>query len=345
MMENQLFNLEKIREFTSPIENLQGKVNQITKIAEKLEGEKQLISQYFDDESFSNQLNELTNFLSNIYKNLEKISNNNINRFLDLQNKLLNKYKNNFKDHLKLISLNEINTKIIGLDLIENRKISKIISQTSYISSIGINQWLELIDALNRNSLFLSSVEQLKKYYTNLIDKRLKDELSRFTDSIDSSLIKEFEQQFYLNHELTYEDFLQTVENKLTEEELLAKKKFVNKRKEKREIEELKKNQEEQTETYENYLKFSDKEFERRERKKKREKLTDVILNGNQKKLELSDEVSEKIQKFKLQFDKKFKENYLNQKDDDKDPIELIRERKKKKEKEYKDFKNHFESD
>ena len=205
MMENQLFNLEKIRDFTSPIENLQGKVNQITNIAEKLEEEKRLISQYFDDESFSNQLNELTNFLSNIYQNLEKISNNNINRFLDLQNKLLNKYKNDFKEHLKLISLNEINTRIIGLDLIENRKISKIISQTSYISSIGINQWLELIDALNRNSLFLSSVEHLKKYHSNLIDKRLKDELSRIPDSIDSSFIKEFEQQFYLNPELTYE--------------------------------------------------------------------------------------------------------------------------------------------
>ena len=91
-------------------------------------------------------------------------------------------------------------------------------------------------------------------------------------------------------------------------------------------------------------MKFSHKEFERRLRKQKREKLTDVIVDGNQKKLELSDEVSEKIQKFKLQFDKNFKENYLNQKDDDKDPIELIRERKKKKEKEYKKFKNHFES-
>jgi len=344
-MENQLFNLEKIRDFTSPIENLQGKVNQITNIAEKLEAEKRLISQYFDDESFINQLNELTKILSNIYKNLENISNNNINRFLDLQNKLLNKYKNDFKEHLKLISLNEINTKIIGLDLIENRKISKIISQTSYISSIGINQWLELIDALNRNSLFLSSVEQLKKYRSNLIDKRLKDILSRIPDSIDSSFIKEFEQQFYLNNELTYEEFLQTAENKLTEQELLARKEFVNKRKEKHEIEELKRKQEEQTETYKNYMKFSDKEFERRERKKKREKLADVIVNGNQKKLELSDEVSEKIEKFKSKFDKNFKENYLNLKDDNKDPIELIRERKKKKEKEYKKFKNHFEPD
>lgn len=343
-MENQLFNLEKIREFTSPIENLQGKVNQITNIAEKLESEKRLISQYFDDESFINQLNELTKILSNIYKNLENISNNNINRFLDLQNKLLNKYKNDFKDHLKLISLNEINTKIIGLNLIENRKISKIISQTSYISSIGINQWLELIDALNRNSLFLSSVELLKIFYSNLIDKRLKDELSGIPDSIDSSFLKEYEQQFYLNPELTYEEFLQTVENKLTKQELLVRKEYVNKRKEKHKIEELKKKQEEQTETYKNYFKFSEKEFERRERKRKREKLINVILDGNQKKLELSDEVSEKIEKFKSQFDKNFKENYLNQKDDDKDPIELIRERKKKKEKEYKKFKNHFES-
>jgi len=343
-MENQLFNLEKIRDYASPIENLQGKVNQISNIAEKLEVEKRLITQYFDDESFINQLNEITKILSNIYKNLENISNNNINRFLELKNNLLNKYKNQFKDQLKSISFNEIKTKIIGLNLIENRKISKIISQTSYISSIGINQWLELIDALNRNSLFLSSVELLKKYYSNLIDNRLKDELSGIPDSLDSSFIKEFEQQFYLNPKLTYKEFLQTVENKMTEQEILTRKEFVNNRKEEYKIEELKKKQEEQTETYKNYFKFSDKEFERRERKKKREKLSNVIIDGNQKKLELSDEVSEKIEKFKSQYNKNFKENYLNQKDDDRDPIELIRERKKKKDKEYKKFKNHFES-
>ena len=80
-------------------------------------------------------------------------------------------------------------------------------------------------------------------------------------------------------------------------------------------------------------------------RKEKREKLADVIVDGNQNELELSNEVSEKIKKFKMEFDKNFKEKYLNQKDDDKDPIELIREIKKKKEIEYKKFKNHFESD
>ena len=63
------------------------------------------------------------------------------------------------------------------------------------------------------------------------------------------------------------------------------------------------------------------------------------------KKLELSDEVSEKIEKFKLKFDKKSNENYLTKEDVNGDPLKIIRERKEKKEKEYKKYKDHFESD
>lgn len=98
-------------------------------------------------------------------------------------------------------------------------------------------------------------------------------------------------------------------------------------------------------ETYESYLKFSKKEFERRLRKKKREKLTSVSISGNQKKLELSDEVIEKIEKFKVKFDKRSEKNYLPKENIDEDPLKIIRERKKKKEKEYQKFKDHFESD
>ena len=67
--------------------------------------------------------------------------------------------------------------------------------------------------------------------------------------------------------------------------------------------------------------------------------------NGDQKKLELSDEVTEKIEKFKMNLDKKSDENYLLKEDIHEDPIKIIRDRKKKKEKEYKKFKDHFESD
>ncbi len=344
-MENQLFNLNKIRELTSPIENLQGKVNKIANLVNQFESEKLIVSQYSDNESFLNQITDITIILESINKNLKNIFNNNISEFLDLKHKLTNKYKIDLKNNLKLIDLNKNSTIIIGISLIEKKSISKIITHISYTPSISITQWLELIDALNQNTLFLSSAENLQKSFLKIIKKRLDHELEKIPNNTPSSIIEEFEQQFNINYKITYEEFLKTLESKLTEEELQVKKELLSKSKQKQEFEELKKNQEVQMETYESYLKLSKKEFERRLRKKKREKLTDVSEIGNQKNLELSDEVTEKIEKFKMKLDKKSDENYLLKEDIDVDPIKIIRERKKKKEKEYKKFKDHFESD
>jgi len=344
-MENQLFNLKKIRELTSPVENLQGKVNKITNLVNQFESEKFIVSQYSNNESLLSQITDLTIILESINKNLKNFFNNNINEFLHLKHRLTNKYKNDLKNNLKLIDLNKNYIIVIGHSLIEKRNISKIITQISYISSISINQWLELIDALNQNIIFLSSAEKLQESFFKIIKKRLEYELKKIPNDTPSSIIEEFEQQFNINYRITYEEFLKTLESKLTEEELQVKKELLSRSKQKQEIKELKKNQEEQMETYESYLKFSKKEFERRLRKKKREKLTDVSESENQKKLELSDEVTEKIEKFKMKFDKASDKDYLLKEDLDEDPIKIIRERKKKKEKEYKKFKDHFESD
>jgi len=344
-MENQLFNLTKIRELTLPIENLQGKINKITNLVNQFESEKLSVSQYSDNESFLNQITDLTIILESITKNLKNVFNNNINDFLSLKHKLTNKYRKDLKNNLKLIDSIKNYTIAIGHSLIEKRSISKIITQISYTPSISITQWLELIDALNQNTLFLSSTENLQKSFLKIIKKRLDYELKKIPNDTPSSNIEEFERQFNINNELTYENFLKTIESKLTKEELKVKKELLSKRKQKQEFEELKKTQEVQMETYESYLKLSKKEFERRLRKKKREKLTDVSESGNQKNLELSDEVTEKIQKFKMKFDKKSDKNYLLKEDIDVDPIKIIRERKKKKDKEYKKFKDHFESD
>ncbi|NVM18200.1 MAG: hypothetical protein HWN80_10825 [Candidatus Lokiarchaeota archaeon] len=344
-MENQLFDLKKIREITSPIENLQGKVNQLANLVNQFESEKLKISQYSDNEFLLTQITDLTPVLESINKKLKKIFTNNINKFLNLNHKLTIKYKTNLKNTLKLFDLNEDNTITVGQSLIEKRKISKIITQVSYTPSISIKQWLELIDALNENTVFLSSAEKLQKSYLKIVKKRLEYELKKIPFETPSSIIEEFEKQFNTNHDLTYEKFLKTIKSKLTEEELQIKKELLAKSKQKQEIEELKKTQEEQTETFESYLKLSEKEFERKLRKRKREKLIDVKESENQKKLELSDEISEKIEKFKMKFDKKSDENYLAKENIDEDPLEIIRERKKKKEKEYKKFKDHFESD
>jgi len=344
-MENQLFNLKKIRELTSPVEALQGKVNQITNLVVQFESEKLKISDYSENESFLNQITEIANILNSININLKTTFTSNINEFLRFNNKLINKYKTNLKSNLKLVDINSNNTREIGQSLIEKKNISKIITQISNTPSISIKQWLELIDALNQNTIFLLSAKKLQKSYLKIVKNRLASELKKIPINTPSSIIEEFEQQFNLYHDLTYERFLKTMKSKLTEEELQAKKESLTRSKQKQEIEELKKKQEEQTESYESYLKLSEKEFERKRRKGKREKLIDVIESKNQKKLELSEEVSEKIEKFKMKFDKNSNENYLVKENIDEDPIKVIRERKKKKDKEYKKFKDHFESE
>jgi len=83
------------------------------------------------------------------------------------------------------------------------------------------------------------------------------------------------------------------------------------------------------------YFKYSRQELERRKRREKRKKLKD-LQDKPAEEVEITPEISEKIQEYKEKLDSSFKEKYLIQKDDSTDPLDLIRERKKAKEKEYK---------
>ncbi|NHJ20291.1 MAG: hypothetical protein EAX91_05055 [Candidatus Lokiarchaeota archaeon] len=344
-MENQLFNLKKIRELLSPIEQLQSNINQLENSINQFNTQKNYISTSTKNETFLTQINDISNLIENINVNFKIVLTNNINSLLYIKNKLTNKYKKNLKDNLKKVDLKSIHTKSIGQSLIEKKSISKIKNEISYTPSVSTKQWLELIDALNRNILFANSAKKLQDNYLKNIKNKLTNELEKIPNKTPPSIIEEFKAQFNKNHDLTYEDFLKIFDGKFTEKELQIKEELVSKRKQKQEIEELKKKQEEQTETYESYLKLSEEEFERKLRKRKREKLTDVKEPGKQRKLELSDEVTEKIQKFKMKFDKDSNDNFLTKEENGIDPIKIIRERKRKNKKEYQKYKNHFESD
>ncbi len=345
MSNNQIFNLEKIKEISHPIEDLQIELNQINSTSSKIAKNIQLIEYEFDDKNLLSQITTIKELLQNIKNRIDKISNINLNRFLDFQNQLIIKYKEIFKDSLKKISLNRDLTKNIGLILVEDKKISKIIEFVSHVPSIEIANWLDLLDSLKHNTIFSKSIKKTKDYYEKIIQIKLKEELKRIPEDVHPELIEEYENYFKENPNLTFNEFYQTFENQLTQEELSEKRAIIQKVKEKEELEKLKKRQEEQKTTYENYLKLSDREFKRLRRKKSREKLTEISKKSDENNLiEISDEVSEKIKKFKSQFEKSFDEKYMIQKDEDKDPIDLIRERKKRKDKEYKQFEDHFEN-
>lgn len=344
MNNNQTFNLEKIKEFSLPIEKLQVNLNQMSEESRNINLLYKNIENNFNNRIFVSQIKEIKEILSSINKNLILISNNNITKFLDFQDSLLKKFKDGFKDRIKNLNLSGGEVKIIGLNLIEGKKISKIIETVSFVSSIELSLWVDLLDSLKYNTYFLKSISKMRIYYEDLLQKKLKRELNKIPNDTDQNLINEFEQAFIVNPDLIFEDFIHNSENLLTQKELNTKEKIIKVAKAKEELEQLKKTQEKHKDTYEDYFKFSEREFKRLRRKESREKLMEITTRTKDlKELEISDEVSEKIKKFKSQLDKSFEEKYLVQKDDEKDPLDLIRKRKERKEKEYKKYKNHFE--
>jgi centrosomal protein CEP76 len=345
MSNQQLFNLEKIKQLTNPIEQLQTELNQLNIIYSKISNNTKDFKNELADEHLLSQIEFVEDILQEISKKLISLSKSNLNKFLNLQDNLIKKYKKTFKNNLKELNIDEDTTKKIGLFLIEKKSICKIIDYVSYIPSIEINQWLELLDSLKHNTLFVKSVKKTKTYYQQIIQIRFQNELRKIPKNTDSELIEEFKKAFIENPDLTFGEFLKFIENQLSKEELKAKREFIEKLKEKEEFEKLKKKQEQQKELFEEYLKLSDKEFERLRRKKRREKLPKSKKKSQEEPaIEISNEVSEKIKKFKSKLEKGFKEDYMVQKDDNIDPLDLIRERKKKKEKEYKYYKDHFDN-
>ena len=345
MMETELFNLKKIKGLTAPIKALQGKVNQVSNLVKNLELEQQVASSYYGNDSFLKDFAQLTKLVSQINENLKIVSNHNVNKFLKLKNYLINKHKQSITERLKSNDLDDNYLEQLGLSLIENKAISKINEKITYIPSVSIKEWVNLIDALNQNTLFLKSVDNLREHYKIILQNKLKKELAKMPSNVKSSVIEDFKRQFSLTPEITYGKFIQSLEHKLSEEELKSEKDILEKRKKREEIVELKKQQEKQTESYDSYLKFSNKEFERRVRKQKREKLTDSSDMGNKKNLEITEEISQKIEMFKKQMEKRSGEQHHTLSDSSADPLKLIRERKRKKKEEYEIFKDHFESD
>ncbi|MHA2180377.1 MAG: hypothetical protein ACXAAH_03005 [Promethearchaeota archaeon] len=346
MIENQVFNLEKIKDLTSSIDILEASLHQLTEQTLKAKTWKHSIIESFTEENFLTQITMISEMLITVGNKIQKITKENVSRFLNFQDGLIRKYKEVNQQKLKRLKLDDEALRRIGLNLIENRKISRLIYEISYTPSLEVSQWIEILDSLQQNSIFLKVMNKIKNYHENLIQDKLQLELKKIPKDTEVSLIKEYENAFLEDPELSFKEYLQIIENNLTQQELKEKRRYVKEEKEKEELVKLKKKQEEHKETYDDYLKLSDSEFKRKRRKKSREKLKSITKNTEEtKEIEISDEISEKIEKFKSKFNETFEEKYLIQKDDEQDPLDIVRERKRKKEKEYKQYKDHFEED
>ena len=339
---HQLFNIEKINEVTNPIEYLQGNLSNLEFIYKSFIENKDIVDQTIYDRDFSLNIQSISEKLNKINEIVIKISNENINKFLIFQDLLIKKYKDAFKENLKSLSLENDFTKEFGLFLIENKKISKIINKCPSVPTIHLEEWLNLLDSLKENSIFLLAIKKVEKFYGTIIQDRLNFEVSKIPNDTDPVLLKDYKKAF-LREPRTFSQFLNELDIRLTKEELATKKVLIEKTKEKERLRQLKEKQAEQQKSYGDYFKFSNKEFERRRRKKKREKLSDVMIKTKDtNQIEISDEISEKIEKFKSKFGNSFDEKYLIQEKDDQDPLDVIRERKKQKDEEYEDFIKKF---
>lgn len=291
MVDNQSFNLEKIKEFTNPINDLHGKYLELEKIYEKF-------IEYYREYPLDQPGNILIDKFQEFSKKMDKVyhkiienSNKCLNKFIVLKDNLVRKYHTNFVEKLSNLKINLSDFIYrIGKSTIKNKKICKIIENPSFTYSITPNQWLELINSLKKNSIFLSTENDIK----NFLDSQV-EELNEITITISpyDQEENEIEQKF------NYSDV--------------------------------------------EYFKYSREELDRRKRREKRLKLKD-LKSRPAKEIQMSPEMSEKIQMYTEKLESSFKEKYLIQKDDSTDPLDLIRERKKTKEREYKSHIQKFKS-
>ncbi|MBN1214098.1 MAG: hypothetical protein JXA99_01525 [Candidatus Lokiarchaeota archaeon] len=338
-MEDKIFDLDNIKQYFYPIEEIQSKISYINSILIKNNSLNQSIENYVENEELKINIKQNASNINDLSLKLINIINNNLKKYIIFEDNLIKKYKDVYLNKIKLLNADQNFLKKIGLFLIDTKQISKVIQETSYIPSITYNNWSDLLDSLKNNSSFIAIIDKIDKFYNKIIKEKLKEIISKIPNDISPIIIADFKKEFLKNPNISFNDFVKNIENKLTEKEFIERKEIIEESREKQKIEELKKTQEEQKKSYEDYFKYSDKEFERRRRKKKREKLSEISEKAI-KNDTINEEITEKIKQFKSKFGNSFEEKYLIQKDDNKDPLNIIRERKKKKEEEYKKFLN-----
>jgi hypothetical protein len=343
-LEIELLDLNKIKEYFINTEELEAKFFQSKSNYEKLQEIKEKIKSSIEGPEIIDKIKDISEKLELIYTRLLDISQNNLKILITFQDKLTKNYKQVYIEKLKNLDITNQKVKKIGLTYIKDKKISKIIKNISFIPSLTISQWSDLLDSLSENVGFLETIKKVENFYQLLLKKKFKKELTKISEHVPENLINDYKKAFFEEPTLSFKDFIRSIEAKLSEEELTQRKDLIEKTKKKEELAFLKKQQQEQKTTFEDYFKYPEKEFQRIRRKKQRKSLSEIAQEP-EKEAHIEDEKKEKIEKFKSKFEKSFDKVYLNQKEDSSDPLDLIRKRKKKKEEEYKNFMKKFKKD
>jgi len=273
MTKYNLFNLEKIQALTRPIEEFGGNIVNLGITHENFHKNRDRALRKIRDQLFIEKIEQISLEFDAFYEHLSEESTNFVSKFLFFQEKLTKEQLIFFKQKLKdsNLRLNEF-----GLHLIEIKKIRRIHDNTLVPFAPCSGLWLELLNSLKRNSLYISHL----KNANNILK------------------IKEY----------------QPIEEISTQNEQKEHKHELNK--------------------YEEYLKYSSKEFQKRRRREKRTNLVE-LQDKLSVPIEMTKEQTEKIEEYKSKMKTDFNKKYFIQKDEEKDPISLIQDLRKKREEEY----------
>ena len=298
-----------------------------------------------ENQDLNENVLDLISKIEIISEKLINISQQNLNLLLFVQDNLIENYKQRLKESLKIQWLNKENIKNLGNSLIGSKKVSTIKYLITRVQSLTTQEWLNLIESLKYNSQFQGLLKNLKRFYQSNLLKKLNEQLEKFPKDFETSLKEKFKEEFLENPNLTVSSFIKKYSTKAIKNKVKISQTSQQNLKKREELKKLKENQKDYGIDFEEYFQLSEEEFEIKKRRAFRKKLPEIDKSkiDSHKKLEISEDISEKIKKFKLQYDKKFGKKFIYEDKDEKDPIEIIRERKRKKEIEFEKYKKRFE--
>ena len=197
MIEYEIFNLEEIKELIYSFNDLQISRNLLNSLSDDFNTNDIRINNISISKDNLIYFTDFLNSIQSLIDNLIEVTDQNINLFNEFQNSLLLKFKKNYKKKLKELELNKHTLQHLGNSLIKNKHVFKIISNISYVQSIRLNQWFELIDSLKQNSTFNIIIQKLHKFYQDLIEHKLNEQLSTIQGKFDESVINDYKRAFY----------------------------------------------------------------------------------------------------------------------------------------------------
>lgn len=338
---NIIFSIGKVKELTKNIGIIQGKLNIIKQLYDSFD--KNLVkSLEVGNKEEEHQLSIFENIIeifrsinSNILKYTEITSNN----WLFFKDFILSERKDSIKKSLleKKITIELLNE--IGVHLIKNKKVSSLLEKAKYINSIDLDSWASIIEGLKNNISFSKTINRVKLFHKNEIERLLRIELRRIPKNLDNKLVSEFKQEFR-KYKTPFSVYIKNSKVILSKKKKTLINQIKNEvvEKDRQDVSEIRRDKS-HFKSYDKLFNLSDEEFQRFKRKKARKKLEALSQKKKTEEPNKTDEVEAPIEeKIELSEEAIEESNGEDEETENVDPLDIIRQRKKNKQEEYDEY-------